>query len=177
MRILMTIVADELRARTDAFVSDLSELIRKAAFEAVHEALGAGVKGASAPRASRGRGRAAKKMTEPKTATQTRAAKRAPGQKRDPQELKKLVERLAAHIKANPGQRIEEINKALGVPTKDLALPVKKLLAGKRISTKGQKRSTTYFPTNGLVKLERKAKGATGKTKKTTQAPVEAKAE
>lgn len=80
---------------------------------------------------------------KPKSATSPRARK---GAKRDPGELEALTEKLAAYIKKNPGQRIEHIGKAIGASTKDLALPVKKLLAAKRVSTKGQRRATAYFP-------------------------------
>jgi hypothetical protein len=41
--------------------------------------------------------------------------------------------------------RIEQINKQLGTTTKDLALPIRKLISEGAITTKGQKRSTTYF--------------------------------
>ena len=41
---------------------------------------------------------------------------------------------------------MEAIGKALGTPTKELNLPVKKLLSAKRIRTKGEKRATEYFP-------------------------------
>ena len=41
---------------------------------------------------------------------------------------------------------MEAIGKALGTPTKDLNLPVKKLLAAKKIRVEGQKRATEYFP-------------------------------
>jgi hypothetical protein len=139
-------VAKEIRTKLDAFVHDLEGLVRRAALEAVREALGA----ASAPPVARKRGRPAKAVAAPVPAPKGRPAKkvavvtRHAGQKRDPAELEKLVERLASHIKAHPGQRIEQINKVLGVPTKDLALPIKKLLGSKRISSKGQKRSTTY---------------------------------
>jgi hypothetical protein len=33
-----------------------------------------------------------------------------------------------------------------GASTKDLTLPVKKLLSGKKIRTQGEKRATEYFP-------------------------------
>jgi hypothetical protein len=69
----------------------------------------------------------------------------AKGQKRDPKLIEATTEKLLAHIRRNPGERIEPIGKALGIPTKDLALPVKKLLAAKQIKTKGQRRATTYF--------------------------------
>lgn len=40
---------------------------------------------------------------------------------------------VLAHVKANPGQRVEEIGRELGVATKDLTRP------------EGQKRGTKYF--------------------------------
>jgi predicted transcriptional regulator len=57
-----------------------------------------------------------------------------------------LSDRFAAFVKSNPGLRIEQINKELGTVTKELALPIRKLLADGTITSKGQKRSTTYFP-------------------------------
>jgi hypothetical protein len=41
---------------------------------------------------------------------------------------------------------MEAIGKALGAPTKDLNLPIKKLLASKKIRSEGHKRATEYFP-------------------------------
>jgi hypothetical protein len=41
---------------------------------------------------------------------------------------------------------MEAIGKALGVPTRELNLPIKKLLAAKRVKTQGHKRATEYFP-------------------------------
>jgi predicted transcriptional regulator len=57
-----------------------------------------------------------------------------------------MSEKFASFVKANPGLRIEQINKELGTTTKDLALPIRKLIADRVISAKGQKRSTMYFP-------------------------------
>ena len=45
----------------------------------------------------------------------------------------------------HPGLRIEQINKQLGTTTKDLALPIRKLIAEGALKTKGEKRSTAYF--------------------------------
>ena len=50
------------------------------------------------------------------------------------------------HIKSNPGQGVEQIAKALGTSTKELTLPIRKLLGDKKITSKGQKRATRYFP-------------------------------
>jgi hypothetical protein len=41
---------------------------------------------------------------------------------------------------------MEVITKALGTPTRDLNLPIKKLLAAKKIRAEGHKRATEYFP-------------------------------
>ncbi len=60
--------------------------------------------------------------------------------------MAKLTDKLGEYIKANPGRRMEAIAKALGAPTKELNLPVKKLLAAKKIRSEGQKRATEYFP-------------------------------
>jgi predicted transcriptional regulator len=57
-----------------------------------------------------------------------------------------LVGKLQAEIKAKPGLRMEQIAKALSSSTKELALPAKKLIAEKKIKTKGERRATKYFP-------------------------------
>jgi hypothetical protein len=68
------------------------------------------------------------------------------GAKRTAADLEALSEKFATFVKANPGLRIEQINKELGTSTKDLALPIRKLIAEKMVSAKGRKRSTMYFP-------------------------------
>jgi hypothetical protein len=125
----------EIQSRLQAFSEELTELIRASAMELVRQALG----GTS----SRGGGRPRANGTR---AAAPRATGRQKGAKRDPEALAALTDKLGSYIAKNPGLRIEEIGKALGTPTKELALPVKKLIAAKRVSTKGQKRSTKYFP-------------------------------
>jgi hypothetical protein len=41
--------------------------------------------------------------------------------------------------------RIEQINKELGTSTRDLQLPIRKLIASGALKSKGEKRATTYF--------------------------------
>lgn len=69
---------------------------------------------------------------------------KAPGAKRSESDIQKLMDKFVGFVKKNPGLRIEQINEKLGTATKDLALPVRKLIASKRIRTKGEKRATTY---------------------------------
>ena len=126
-------VESDIRSRVEAFVEEITTMIRTSALEVVSEALG---EGGTRP-AARGRARAVTAVVS--------SGRRAKGAKRDPRMLQALTDKLGDYIKKNPGMRIEQIGKALGTPTKDLALPVKKLIAGKKISTKGQKRATTYF--------------------------------
>jgi hypothetical protein len=71
------------------------------------------------------------------------------GAKRDPRFLEKLQGQLLSFIQGHPGLRIEQINKQLGTHTKDLALPIRKLIAAKAIKTTGERRATTYSAGGG----------------------------
>jgi predicted component of type VI protein secretion system len=164
----MLITRDEIRARIDAFAAELTALVQKAALESVVSALGGAAPKAAAakapvakpaPAASRGPASAPKKAAPAaKPAAKAPAAKpglplkpptraaRPPGAKRPPEELAATTAKLGAYIAKNPGLGIEAIGKALAIPTKDLALPVKKLLSSGKIKVTGEKRATRYFP-------------------------------
>jgi hypothetical protein len=71
----------------------------------------------------------------------TRGAK---GTKRSPDELADLSERLLGYLAKNPGRRIEQIAEGMGLGTKELSLPIKRLVATRKIAKKGAKRATTY---------------------------------
>ena len=75
-----------------------------------------------------------------------RRGRRGKGEKRPAGEITALAKKVGAFIRANPGKRVEEINRELGTSTKDLALPLKKLIGEKVVKTKGAKRATTYWP-------------------------------
>ncbi|HEY6555642.1 MAG TPA: DNA-binding protein [Polyangiaceae bacterium] len=131
----------QIRDRIEMFVQDLTALVRQSAVRAVTSALGESTvtrRGPGRPRsnglASLGGGRRS-----------GRPAGRRKGEKRAPEQLAALVDKLFSLIKGKPGQRIEEIATTLGISTKELTLPAKKLIAEKRVSTKGQKRATRYF--------------------------------
>jgi hypothetical protein len=125
----------QIRQTIEAFVEQLSALVRNAAVQSVTDAFGAS--GASVSR----RGRPAAAVTAPRT-----AGRRAKGQKRAPADLEQITGQLLSAIKSSPGQRMEQIAQALQTTTKDLALPAKKLIAAKKIKTKGERRATKYFP-------------------------------
>ena len=143
----MSEVENELRSLVDTFVDDLSELVRRQAVEAVGALLeqrqGAPCRhGGAGARAARQGGRAAEPLRSSR-----RRAKRRPGEKRTPQELAALVERLFNHIESNPGQGVEQIGRALATtPTKDLTLPIRKLMNGKRVSSERPQARDPLFP-------------------------------
>ena len=128
-----TLLDREIRSRIDAFLSDLSTLVRRSALDAVRDALGE--TGLGAP--------AAVAPAAPKTPKA--ASLRRRGGKRTSEQVNQMAERFLEYVRANDGQRLEQIAAGMKVPSKDLKLPVQKLLADKAISTTGQRRGTKYF--------------------------------
>jgi hypothetical protein len=78
------------------------------------------------------------------------------GAKRTTEGLQALQDQVVAFVKSHPGLRIEQINAELGTSTKDLALPIRKLVASKQLRTEGRRRSTKYF-VRGAGAVERAA--------------------
>jgi len=125
-------MSDQIRTLVDDFTSKLELMIRRTALEQVVAALG----GAAEPR--RGPGR-------PKGATSAPVARSKKGGKRSSEDLDAMSAKLLAHVKANPGQRGEQIAAALKTDVGTMRLPMQKLMAAKKIKTKGQRRGTTYM--------------------------------
>jgi hypothetical protein len=128
----------EVQKLVDGFVIQLAELWRRQAIDSLTGMEG-GVRGrgraAAGPAMNLGLGRA-----------------RGRGAKRTADELDQLADSFLEYVTKNPGLRIEQINKELGTTTKDLQLPIRKLLADGAIKAKGKKRSTAYFPGEGKKK-------------------------
>jgi hypothetical protein len=108
----------EMNRVVSGFVAQITELARRAAIDTLENALG---KRTSSDRSRRS------------------------GAKRSSNELDRLAHSFQTYVVKHPGMRIEQINKELGTTTKDLALPIRKLISDGAIKTKGEKRSTTYF--------------------------------
>ena len=128
----------QIRSAVDEFVTQITELVRQQAVEAVREALGDGAP-ARAPRRKKAakRGRKAGK----------KAGRRSTGKRvrRSAEDLEALGGSLLAYVRANPGQGIEDISKGLRADSKDLKRPVTLLLEADKLRTEGQKRGTKYF--------------------------------
>jgi hypothetical protein len=140
---------NQVNARVEAFVAEITELARAAAYQA----LSAGLE--QTPTAG-GRG-----------ATALIRGRR--GGKRTAEEIAQMADAFLAHVTANPGQRMEHIAKELGLATPELTLPVKKLLADGKLRAEGQKRATQYHAADGgsgSAKTTRAAKGTGVKVKR-----------
>lgn len=112
------------------FVDQITEIAHHAAIETLHSAFGrrrdpptsvAGVRPVGRPRGRR-------------------------GEKRTSEALEQVSKSLVAFVRQNPGLRVEQINRKLGTTTKDLALPIRRLIATGLLNAKGKRRSTTYHP-------------------------------
>jgi len=119
------------------FVTQITELARRAALNTLESAFGG--------RAERGGG---SRAVVPTIAGVPHVGRPRGGRgaKRTAADLEALSTKFASFVKSHPGLRIEQINKELGTTTKDLALPIRKLISDGMISAKGKKRSTAYFP-------------------------------
>lgn len=65
--------------------------------------------------------------------------------KRSPRQLAAVQRRVLEYVKAHPGQTVEQIGEAIKKPTKDLVVPMRQLLAEKKIRKRGERRQTRYF--------------------------------
>lgn len=128
----------EMNRVVQGFVAQITELARRAAIDTLESALKGGGKGRAGAIASSFGGRG-----------------RGKGIKRTADELDVLSDKFVEYVKANPGLRIEQINKELGTTTKDLQLPIRKLIAEGAIKVKGQKRSTQYFAGEGRKRTKK----------------------
>ena len=128
---------NEMNRVVQGFVAQITELARRAAIDTLDSAFGGRSGRGGAPAAAAALAVSFGRVGRPRGGR---------GAKRTSADLEALSERFASFVKANPGLRIEQINKQLGTTTKDLALPIRKLISEGQINAKGQKRSTTYFP-------------------------------
>jgi hypothetical protein len=122
----------EIRNRIDAFIHDVTSLVRSSALDAVMQALG--------PRAP-----AAASSAPAAPASKPPAKARGRRGKRSSDEVNAAAATLFDYISAHPGERLEQIGAGMGVATKELKLPVQKLFEAKAIRTEGQRRGTKYF--------------------------------
>ena len=116
----------EMNRVVNVFVTQITDLAKRAAIDTLETALG-------------------KQLSSSISRSGSGSGTRHKGSKRSSTELDKMAEMFYSYVTKHPGMRIEQINKSLGTTTKDLALPIRKLISDGELKTKGEKRSTTYF--------------------------------
>ncbi len=131
-------INQQIESHIQNFVSEITTLVRTAALDSVHAALG----GTATP-AKRGPGRP--KGYSPKVAKASgKLSRRVKGARRSSEDVDATAAKFLAFVRGNNGKRLEEISKGLGIHTHDLKLPAQKLLAAKSVKTTGAKRGTKY---------------------------------
>lgn len=124
----------EIQALVESFTGQLTQIVRRTALEQVHAALGEFDGG--------GRATATATLRRPRATTATRTGG---GGKRTSEQVEQFANELLTFVKKNPGQRGEQIAEALKTDVGTMRLPMKTLIAGKKVKTKGQRRGMTYF--------------------------------
>ena len=149
-------IEEQIQTRVQAFSSELSELVRAAALEAVEQVLGGQTAPLIAGTALGGRG-----------ARASARAAGAPGKRirRTQAALESDKAALLSYVSSNPGQRLEEISAGMKIDSKHLKRPVTLLLEEKVLSKEGQRRGTRYFA-GGRTKAAAKKKPARKATSK-----------
>ncbi|MFT4542004.1 MAG: hypothetical protein ACI841_002255 [Planctomycetota bacterium] len=143
---------EQIRARVDAFVDDLRDLIQQAAIEAVHTALGADTPAARAPRKSKAG------SAKPAVARKQQGGKRI---RRTRDDLDQMASSLVDYIQANPAAGMSDLVRAMGAEAPVVRGPLNELIAEGKIRKEGEKRGTKYFVGSGKkprVTSKKKAK-------------------
>ncbi len=138
----------------DRFSSDLENLVRNAAVEAVQSVLGSTLGGNSGTRAlpaapKKRPGPRPKSVSVEKATAPTQAAKTVKGTarvRRSAEDIARGGDEIAAYVKANPGSNAERIKAALGIASNQWSLAIGAALASKKVSRKGDRRAAVYSP-------------------------------
>ena len=138
----MTNLQQSIEQQVGAFVRNVSDLIRRAAIEALERAIV--VPAAGAIGVAGGEDQRKRRRTSNGSGKQRPTRKSAPA--REPAELAALTERLYEAIASHPGETMEVLAPAVGSPAKQLRVSIEHLLTGERVKKAGQRRSMRYFP-------------------------------
>jgi hypothetical protein len=137
----MTTLKSKIASLADSFAAGVLAAIRSSSLEEILSG------GGSAP-ARRGPGRP-RKADAVETAETPKPAKRGKGgrlARRSPADIERVVALIVGKLgEHKAGLRSEQLQKVLKLDKKEITGPLNQALAAKKITKKGQKRSTTYF--------------------------------
>jgi hypothetical protein len=141
----MTTLKSKIATLADSFAAEVLAAIRSSSLE---EILSGGGSGGGAAPARRGPGRPRKAdagaaMAAPKPAKRGKGGRLA---RRSPADIERVVGLIVGKLgEHKAGLRSEQLQKVLKLDKKEITGPLNQALAAKKITKKGQKRSTTYF--------------------------------
>lgn len=145
-------IRDEIKKHIDT--DAITDAVHGVMMAKIAETVGGASAEAPKPRRTRAQKATAKKRT----------SKAASGEKRDPAAIEAVMNQIERLLKKEDGQGVEAIGSALELSTVEMRLPIRKLIAEKRVKAKGQKRATKYF-----VATPRASKGANGAAEKAAE--------
>jgi hypothetical protein len=132
----MTNLQQSIEAQVGVFVRNVNDLVRRAAIEALEQAI-------VVPAAN---GKPQQKRRNAGSGKSKRRARRKPSPPRDPAVLAALTERLYEAIASQPGETMEVLAPVVGCPSRELQVSIERLLSQGRVKKAGQRRATHYFP-------------------------------
>lgn len=161
---------DELRSLIESFAAQLELVARRATLERVLATLGGDVPWPGVLRGVRGRPKGSKNkvMSAAPAAGRPKLKPVRKGRRRTAADVEEMGAVLLSHVKANPGQRADQIAKALRTDPDTMRLPMQALLTAKKVKTQGQRRGVKYFvagaalparPAASKKKNKKKSKG------------------
>jgi hypothetical protein len=134
----MSTLKSRLDSLASSFATEVVRAIQGASLEEILGEVGGAKRGPGRPRRS--------PVTEsaPARAPKVRTGGRL--SRRSPEDIKATLDKVHALVKsAKSGLRAEQIRKALKLDVREIPRVLKEGLASKKLTSKGQKRATTYF--------------------------------
>jgi len=135
----------QVQRLVDELVARITAIAHKAATDTLAAAIGAAEAAIAQQRALAGA-----RPPAPAAHAPGSNGVRGKGEKRASDEIERTKLRVLDFVRRNPGLRVEQINRELGTTTRELVLPLRKLIAEGQLRSEGEKRSTQYFPAGEL---------------------------
>jgi hypothetical protein len=145
----------DIQALIEQFTNDLTTLVRRNTLEEVLSSLQGDMNGAVRRGPGRPKGSGKKRGRPVGSKNKAKAGTRG---RRSSEGLEEMQGTLLAHVKANPGQRGEQIAAALGTDVGTMRGPMKGLIAAGQVRTEGQRRGMQYFAGAGKAKAAKAGK-------------------